>query len=334
MIIKTTAHARAGLAGNPSDGYFGKTISFIIRNFRARVTLYETPELEILPNRRDQLRYRSLAALAADVKRHGYYGGLRLLKATLRRFYAYCVQNNIELPKRNVTLYYETNIPSRVGLAGSSAIVTACLRALMAFYEVEIPKTILPTLILGVETDELRIPAGLQDRVIQVYEGLVYMDFGREIMERQGYGYYEPLDPALLPPLYVAYRTDAAEGTEVFHSDIRERFERGEPAVVDAMKYWAALTDEVKGCLLSKQLHKIGKLLDRNFDKRREIYQISKANIRMVEAAREAGASANFTGSGGAIVGTYEDESMYQRLRERLSEAGVRVFKPEIVTAK
>jgi glucuronokinase len=33
------------------------------------------------------------------------------------------------------------------------------------------------------------------------------MDFAREIMERQGYGNYEPMDPALLPRLYVAYRT-------------------------------------------------------------------------------------------------------------------------------
>lgn len=29
------------------------------------------------------------------------------------------------------------------------------------------------------ESDELCIPAGLQDSVIQVYEGLVYMDFDR-----------------------------------------------------------------------------------------------------------------------------------------------------------
>ena len=34
----------------------------------------------------------------------------------------------------------------------------------------------------------------------------------------------------------------------------------------------------------------------------------------MVEAARDIGASAKFTGSGGAIVGTYEDEAMFQKL--------------------
>jgi len=53
MIIKSKAYARAALIGNPSDGYFGKTISFTFDNFAATVTLYESPELEILPTRRE-----------------------------------------------------------------------------------------------------------------------------------------------------------------------------------------------------------------------------------------------------------------------------------------
>ena len=35
----------------------------------------------------------------------------------------------------------------------SSAIITAVFRALMAFYDVKIPREVLPSLILGVETD-------------------------------------------------------------------------------------------------------------------------------------------------------------------------------------
>ena len=46
MLIKTTSFARAGLLGNPSDGYFGKTISFAFSNFSAELTMYETPERE------------------------------------------------------------------------------------------------------------------------------------------------------------------------------------------------------------------------------------------------------------------------------------------------
>ena len=90
MIVKTYAYPRAALIGNPSDGYFGKTIAFTFSNFQADVTIYATAELEILPARRDRSRYHSLAELASDVKTYGYYGGMRLLKATLAVFHDYC----------------------------------------------------------------------------------------------------------------------------------------------------------------------------------------------------------------------------------------------------
>ena len=47
----------------------------------------------------------------------------------------------------------------------------------MKFFEVEIPLPIQANLVLETETRELGVPAGLQDRVIQAYEGVVYMDF-------------------------------------------------------------------------------------------------------------------------------------------------------------
>ncbi len=331
MIIRYRAYPRAGLIGNPSDGYYGKTISFAFSNFHAEIVLYHTPELEILPAGRDHSRFLSIRDLHRDVRRHGYYGGIRLLKATIKRFVDYCLENRIELDERNFTIRYSTNVPTQVGLAGSSAIITACMRALMAFYQVDIPKPVLANLILSVENNELGIPAGLQDRVCQVFEGLVYMNFDREIMQRQGYGQYEELDIRLLPPLYVAYRAELAEGTEVFHNNIRARWERGEPQVVEAMKKWAAMTEQVRELLLKGEKEAIGPIVNAGFDLRRTIYDIGKSNILMVETARSAGASAQFTGSGGAIVGVYRDEAMYQELEKRLGAIGVKVFKPAIV---
>jgi hypothetical protein len=41
FMIETTAYPRAALIGNPSDGYFGKTIAFTFKNFEARVQLRE-----------------------------------------------------------------------------------------------------------------------------------------------------------------------------------------------------------------------------------------------------------------------------------------------------
>jgi glucuronokinase len=334
VIIRTKAYPRAGLVGNPSDGYFGKTISFAFNNFQAEVVLYETPELEILPSLKDHSRFDSVADLVRDVRLHGYYGGIRLLKATVKTFFDYCQENQIELHDKNFTIRYSSNIPHGVGLAGSSAIITACLRALMTFYGVSIPKYVQANLVLGAEVRELHIPAGLQDRVIQVYEGLVYMDFAREIMDKQGYGDYEPLDPKLLPRLYVAYRDDLSEPTEKFHNNIRLRFEQGERKVVGAMRFWANLTDKVKKCLLSGDTEAVGALLDANFNRRLQIYQLSDENVRMVETARSTGASAKFTGSGGAIVGTYPDERTFTELRKRLRKLNIRLIKPKIVPGK
>jgi glucuronokinase len=48
----------------------------------------------------------------------------------------------------------------------------------------------------------------------------------------------------------------------------------------------------------------------------------------MIETARSTGASAKFPGSGGAIVGTYEDEKMFARLQQVLEPLGAIVVKP------
>jgi glucuronokinase len=50
----------------------------------------------------------------------------------------------------------------------------------------------------------------------------------------------------------------------------------------------------------------------------------------MIRVARQAGASANFAGSGGAIVGSFRDESMYQDLVRDMQTIGVAVVKPRI----
>src|SRR3989442_9449188 len=234
FLTRKRAYARAGLLGNPSDGYNGKTISISVRNYCAEVVLYEWDSVEIVLADDDRAKFDSVYELARDVRLHGYYGGIRLIKATIKRFVEYCQARGIRLHDRKFSVRYQSTIPRQLGLAGSSAIIVATLRCMMEFYEVQIPLEVQPSLALAVETEELGIAAGLQDRVIQVYEGLVYMDFARERMsEKCGYrhGVYERLDPRLLPPLYIAFKEEVSEPTEVFHNDIRARYQRGEVAV-------------------------------------------------------------------------------------------------------
>lgn len=330
MIVRTKAFTRAGLAGNPSDGYFGKTLSVTFKNYYAEVTMYETPDIEILPNNRDHSYFENLEHLVKDVNRHGYYGGIRLIKAAAKKFFDYCQEKGIVLADKNFTVRYDSTIPVQVGMAGSSAIVTATIRALMTFYGVEVLKPQIPNLILSVETDELRISAGLQDRVVQTYEGLVYMDFDKKLMETQGFGDYQCMDANLLPPIYLAYLADLSEISGIAHGKLRGRFEAGETAVIDAMKYFAERAEMARDCLLNHEPEKMHQIMNDNFDKRREIFPISRMNLEMVSLARSVGASAKFSGSGGAIVGTYEDEKMFEKLKSKLAEISAVVIKPQI----
>lgn len=333
LIIRKQGYARAGLLGNPSDGYNGKTISIILRNFWADVVLYEWDSVDIVLAERDRARFRSIYDLAQDVELHGYYGGIRLIKSTIKAFVDYCQAQRIALHDQNFSVRYQTTIPQQVGLAGSSAIITATLYALLEFYGVEMPLPVQPTFVLAVE-GALGIAGGLQDRVIQCYEGMVYMDFAREKARTvNGWTHYdyERMDPTLLPPIYVAYHATMGEPTEVFHNDIRGRYNRGDPQIVEAMERFAQLAQHGREAILERDIARLSQLIDANFDLRIKISTLAPWQVRMVEVARACGACAKFAGSGGAIVGVYRDEAMFQALCRQLEAIGSRVIKPQIL---
>ncbi len=339
QIVRQRAFARAGLVGNPSDGYHGKTISITVQNFFAEVILYEWERFEILLSQEDHSRFDSVDELVQDVELHGYYGGVRLVKATIKRFVEFCRQQEAagqpgyELSDRKFSIRYESNIPRQVGLAGSSAIIVATLKALMQFYEVQVPLHILPSLALSVERDELGIGAGLQDRVIQVYGGAVYMDFGKQQMSIDaGYecGSYEPLDASLLPELYIAYTHEQSEPTEVLHNPLRARYQQGVAEVVDAMGAFASYAADARDAILARDTERLATLIDQNYDKRNEICQLPENHRRMIEVARSVGASAKFAGSGGAIVGTYQGVEGYEALVREMAKIRCSVFRPVV----
>lgn len=330
MLIKTRSFARAGFLGNPSDGYFGKTISFAFQNFSAEIVMYETPELGFVPSDVDDATFASPNDLLRDIQLFGYYGGIRLMKAVAKLFFLWCRERGIALPARNFTVRYTSNIPRLVGLSGSSAICTAMLKALQQFYGVQIPLEDAPTLCLEAERDELGIQCGLQDRVIQMYEGCVFMDFDKTLVESSGHGRYERLDPVLLPHLYIAYDPQRAEVSGTYHKKLRVLFEEKKPDIVAAMGEFADIAQQGRDALLAGRLDRLPALVDANFDLRDRIFNVAPANRNMVLAARSTGVSAKFAGSGGAIVGIYEDDAQYERLVQALGAIGCQTIRPTV----
>jgi glucuronokinase len=330
MVIETRAFARAGLLGNPSDGYFGKIIAITVKNFFASVSLQESKQLCIETHDQDANVYRDMPDLVERIALHGYYGGVRLVQAAIKTFFDHCRDQKIRLKEKNFTVRYDSTIPRQIGLGGSSAIITAAMRALIEFYEVKIPMEVLPSLILNAELKELGINAGLMDRVIQVYEGCVYMDLDKKVIEKKGHGVYERLDPKLLPDLYLAYKPELGKVSGQVLDDIRIAYRGGDEFVMETLTRLAEIAEAGKQALLQRDFEKFYELMDQNFDLRSQIMKISKSNFEMIQGARECGASAKFAGSGGSIIGLYTDEDMFLRLKANLEKLKAVVVKPVI----
>ena len=339
-VIKKRIYARVGLVGNPSDGFYGKTISSCITNFYANVTLTESQQLKIVPHLLfDPTEFTSINELEEISKRDGYYGGIRLIYATCKKFCEYCKNSDITLDDRNYTISYDTNIPRQVGLGGSSGIIVSLWKALMDFYDLteeDIPLEVQPNLILKVETEELGIKAGLQDRVVQTYGGTVFMDFSKSIVDSLGHGVYEPMDSGFLPNLFMAYMEGSGKDSGKMHNEVRFRFNQGDREIVNAMAAFAEYVLEAKRALQEGDYKRFGELMEMNFTLRRKIYGdslIGERNLQMVKIARDLGAPAKFPGSGGAVIGIYEDEQQFNKLKQEYLDHGYKFAKVDVVYA-
>jgi glucuronokinase len=284
------AYARAALAGNPSDGYGGAVLAVALPRWRAE------------------------AEAVASVAERRAEPANALVEATERRF-----ARQLVTPRAAVR--WSTSIPQRVGLGSSSALAIAVIRALCTLHAVELKPAEVAELALAVETEDLGIVAGLQDRVVQAYEGLVFMDFGAIA----GTPRYASLDPGLLPPLVIAWREDAAATSGGVHQALRERHRRGEPLVRAGMDELACTARRAREALVARDPAGFARAVDGTFDLRARMLELDPRCVAMVRTARAAGAAANYTGSGGAIVAACRDEGHAADVAGALQGAGCAV---------
>lgn len=281
-----------------------------LANFAAEVTLRPSPTLRLLPNpEHDPQEFAGLEGLASHILSRGFYGGVRILQATCLRFFQHCEQQGIPLDGAGpFTLSYTTSIPRQCGLSGSSALACAALACLLAHHGVQhaVPVALRPHLALEAE-QLLGITAGLQDRVVQVYGGLLYMDFS-PALAGSAQGRYQALDPGLLPPLHLIYdASPPAQGKDsgAVHSDVRQRWLAGEEQARTLMARIAALAPRGREALLQRDHAQLAALMRENLSLRRQLFGdavVSAASLAMADVAASVGAAAKLTGSGGAVV--------------------------------
>jgi len=322
-IIKR-AYARLGLMGNPGDAFGGAALSVTIQDLWAEVTLEPSSRIVIKEPAIEISNWASLDDFQKHIRDRGYYGGRRLMIALMERLLDYGKKVNRPFECPNFTLSWESVIPNRVGLAGSSALLTAALRTIMAHANYEIPLLDQVDIVWKTEKENLGIPSGPQDRVAQVYEGLIFLR-----QPKDGDLQVEELDYKALPPLFVAINELTNEGTEVYHSNLRERYLENDPVVMEGLRQLNELAIEARGLIKANRGNELGTLMDKNFDIRQSLLKLNPFQEKMVLDARKAGAQAKFAGSGGAIVGTCPAEKM-KSVIEFLQSAGYQVFQPQI----
>ena len=311
--VRVRVPARSALLGNPSDGFKGATIAFAIPERGAELEARRRGEGVALEASGEALRFASGHELVETATAGEYpaEGPLALMMAAVKRL----LERDGSTPAAGFELrLLRSTIPAQVGLAGSSAIVTGALRAVAPLLGQELGPAELPALALACESEELGIVAGLQDRVVQSHGGLLFMEFDPSLAPTGGR--YEALDPTLLPPTFVAYLPRGARtGSGVTHARVRERFDRGEPDVVATMGQIAELARAGREALVRGERDRLGELMRRNVELRGQVYELDRRHLALVALADELGAPANYTGSGGAIVGLLPQDGGAGQLR-------------------
>jgi glucuronokinase len=157
------------------------------------------------------------------------------------------------------------------------------------------------------------------------------MDFNKAQMDKHGYGVYTPIDPTLLPKLYMAYKTDLGKVSGKVLNEIRSKYDKGDQHTIDTLNTIASLADQGAEAIKAKDHKLLGELINANFDNRCKIMTINDSNMALINTARHCGASASFTGSGGAIIGIYQDDEMLKKLVYSLKKLNARVIKPYLI---
>jgi len=316
LPIIATVPARAALAGNPSDGYGGAVFAVPVPACSAAARLDSID------------RGYELVDVQSGLSRYESWADLEQAMASATAASPHCLLLGViaEIAERSgqlapFRLAADTTIPVSVGLAGSSAIVIAALRVLIGWAGDAIDNDELAVTALNIETRRIGIAAGLQDRVVQAYGQPMLMQFDPE-STRSGPGVFTPVRAAGAMRLFVASRASTSEPSQIVHGDLRARFDSRDQTVTDAMPILANRAVDAAAAFTAADVVRLGAAMDATFDTRASILDLARSHVEMVEAARAAGAHANFTGSGGSVVVLARSADVEAAARQSLNKLG------------
>jgi galactokinase/mevalonate kinase-like predicted kinase len=304
-----SAPGRVGIIGNPTDMYGGSVLSCSV-GLRARVTLTPSPGVVLETNGqvcritdREDLRPR---------------GDLFDLGRAILDY--------LHLPPLGCRISYESEIPLRSGMAGSTALTVAMLQAFLVWQRKFINLYQLAERARTIELNNLKVVCGYQDACMCTFGGLNYMDFrGKQFYrtaEAELFATIEPLAPYVSQLPFLLGHTGVQHASSAVHKPIRERWLEGEPAVVEGYRQITEIAQAGKKALLLADWPTLGRLMNENH-----------AIQRLIAAALGAGAlGAKLAGAGdgGTIIALWPWQDSAP-LEDALTEAGASaLYRPEI----
>ena len=265
--IVCSAPARANLIGNPSDQYGGTTLGV-------------------------SLPPRAWAVL--DSREPGRIDGAPEI--------ARAVLEQLGFGRPDFGICLATEIPRQSGIAGSTALVVALLRAVLAWQGRSLSGYALAELARSVERERMGVQCGYSDQYLCSFGGLRHLDLRGKRFDADGgpFATVEDLSGEVRElPFVVAY-TGVQHSSDAVHRPIRERWLVGEPDVVAAYERIAEIGVLGKSALQRGDWPAFGRLMNENHALQRALGGSGPANEVLIEAALAAGApGAKLAGAGG-----------------------------------
>ncbi len=309
-MIRASAPWRCGIIGNPTDMYGGSVLSCSVTQ-RARVTLRESDVLTLVTGGEECPLYGP----EDFIRRNDLFD---LPKVALRFMHLMDVRLRIE---------YESDIPFQSGLSGSTALLAALVAALLEYTGQRFSRHYFAEYIRFLELNRLGIMCGYQDAYMVTFGGINYLElrdkeYYRSSVDEEIFATVESLNGYISTlPLILAH-TGVRRISGTVHKPLRERWEDGEPAVVEGYKRIAALARQGKRAFLMQDWVTLGRLMNENHAIQRDLGGSGPENERLIQAALDAGAlGAKLAGAGrgGTIIALHPNP---RTLEEALTAAG------------
>ena len=296
-MIQASAPARAGVIGNPTDGYGGSLISCTL-GCRANVRLSEAERLE--------LDFEGEQTVIGDERDLRLDGGVFDIAKSVIRY--------MRIADQRFRLEGTSKIPLRSGLAGSTAMLAAVYGAVCKFLGKECSRYECAETIRYIELNYMDIQCGYQDQYMTVFGGLNYIDFRTKEIYRdpdeEVYATVEPLADFVDELPFVTVHTGVQRISGSVLRPVRERWLDGDPVVVEGYGEIGELARAGKKALLGKDWETLGALMNRNHEIQQELGASGEVNDRYIELARSSGAlGAKLAGAGGGgtIIALHPD---------------------------